>query len=87
MYSQNNEPRLDDMLEDPIVHLVLARDNLCVHEVRSQMHDARKRISEARSQDKVISFVQQMTASLSKLAPAHVPGAAAELRRQQRRSG
>jgi hypothetical protein len=87
MYRDNYEPRLDDILEDPIVHLVLARDKLCIHEVRAEMHAARKRISEARSQNEVISLVQQITASLSKFAPAHAPRGATELQWRPRQSG
>lgn len=40
------EPSLDDLLEDPIMHLVLARDGLDGAEVRARMvaaaHDLRK---------------------------------------------
>lgn len=39
-----SEPALEDLLGDPLVLLVLARDGLTVAEVRDQMHAARRRL-------------------------------------------
>lgn len=38
------EPLLADLLADPLVHLVLARDGLTVEDVSRQMHEARRKL-------------------------------------------
>ncbi len=37
------EPRLADLLQDPVLHAVLARDGLCVDDVRAEIATWRNR--------------------------------------------
>lgn len=60
MYRDNREPPLDEVFEDPIVHLVLARDKLRVEEVRAQMRVAQMRICEARSFDHALAMLREL---------------------------
>ena len=41
-YNANHEPPLTDVLNDPIVHLILARDRLALTEVRIFLDEARR---------------------------------------------
>jgi hypothetical protein len=43
------EPRLGDLLQDPVLHAVLARDGLCVDDVRATIAHWRNRHPEAMS--------------------------------------
>ncbi len=43
LYSGNHEPSVDEMLEDPIVGLVMRRDSVTADEVRSVMDAASRR--------------------------------------------
>ncbi|MEK9672536.1 MAG: hypothetical protein VW268_08540 [Rhodospirillaceae bacterium] len=38
------EPNLDDVLGDPVVHLVMARDGVTLDEIRDVAHEARSRL-------------------------------------------
>lgn len=40
-YTANREPPLSDVLNDPIVHLVLARDRLALTDVQAFLNEAR----------------------------------------------
>jgi hypothetical protein len=40
-YKANGEPPLRDVLDDPIVHLVLARDRLALTDVQAFLDEAR----------------------------------------------
>ena len=42
------EPSLGEMLNDPIVHLVMARDNLTAHLVGQEMAQAQEMLRDAR---------------------------------------
>jgi hypothetical protein len=48
LYSDNREPPVDELLEDPIVHLVMARDGLSPEDVRAYIDLARRRLRERR---------------------------------------
>lgn len=67
MYSANREPSLDEVFDDPIVHLVLARDRLRVDEVRAQMRVAQMRICEVRSFDHAIATLKGLTIFTSRV--------------------
>jgi hypothetical protein len=45
LYSGNHEPPLDEVLDDPIVRLVMARDRLTREEVRVHIEAARRQLS------------------------------------------
>ena len=38
----NSEPTLEEMLDDPIVELLMRRDNVCADDVRRIVHEARE---------------------------------------------
>jgi len=44
-----NEPYVDDLLEDPILHAVLVRDGLTVEDVRAVIAEYRRQIGERQS--------------------------------------
>lgn len=48
LYLGNREPPLDEVLDDPIVRLVMARDRLLPEEVRVNIQAAQRRLREAR---------------------------------------
>ncbi len=48
MREDRMEPRLDEMLDDPIVRLVMARDRLSPDRVRAEMTEAAERLSRRR---------------------------------------
>jgi hypothetical protein len=48
MNNRRPEPSLDDLLNDPILHAVLARDGLKVEEVRRFLDEMRQRLRLAR---------------------------------------
>jgi hypothetical protein len=48
MSTRRPEPSLDDLLDDPILHTVLARDGLKVEELRRFLDDMRQRLQLAR---------------------------------------
>lgn len=43
-YRHGTEPRLEDMISDPIVHLVMRRDRISVEDVRAVVDAARRRL-------------------------------------------
>jgi len=48
MNTRRPEPSLDDLLDDPILHAVLARDGLKVKEVRRFLEEMKHRLSPVR---------------------------------------
>jgi hypothetical protein len=48
LYVGNREPLLDEVLNDPIVRLVMARDGLPLEEVWVHVEAARRRLRERR---------------------------------------
>jgi hypothetical protein len=48
MDKRRPEPSLDDLLDDPILHAVLARDGLTVEEVRRFLNEMKQRLRPAR---------------------------------------
>lgn len=49
LFSGNLEPSIDEMLDDPIVGLVMKRDRVTADEVRSLIDTARRRRRNSRS--------------------------------------
>ncbi|HZB91838.1 MAG TPA: hypothetical protein VE397_10380 [Stellaceae bacterium] len=49
LYVGNREPPLDEVLDDPIVRLVMARDGLPPEEVRAHIESARRRLQQRSS--------------------------------------
>jgi len=47
MSNKRPEPSLDDLLNDPILHALLARDGLKVEEVRSFLEEMKQRLRPA----------------------------------------
>ena len=47
-YLGNREPPLGEVLDDPIVRLIMARDRLLPDEVRAHVEVARRRLQEGR---------------------------------------
>jgi len=47
MNNRRPEPSLDDLLNDPILHALLARDGLKVEEVRSFLDEMKQRLRPA----------------------------------------
>ena len=47
-YLTNREPRLDDVLDDPIVQLVMKRDGLHPESVRAHVNDVGRRLRKTR---------------------------------------
>lgn len=45
LYSGNDEPPLDEVLDDPIVRLVMARDRVTREEVRAHIEAVRQQLS------------------------------------------
>lgn len=45
MYVRNREPSVDEMLSDPVVRLVMARDGLSDEAVRAFISDAKRRLA------------------------------------------
>jgi hypothetical protein len=43
-WSGNGEPRLDEVLADPLVHLVMARDGVGLAELQAVIADAQRRL-------------------------------------------
>jgi hypothetical protein len=43
------EPSLSEVLQDPIVHLVMARDRLAVETVRAELHASARRLRATRA--------------------------------------
>ncbi len=48
LYVGNREPPLDEVLDNSIVRLVMARDGLAPEDVRAQIEAARRRLRERR---------------------------------------
>jgi hypothetical protein len=48
MEKRKPEPSLDDLLDDPILHAVLARDGLTVEEVRLFLKEMKERLRPSR---------------------------------------
>jgi hypothetical protein len=48
LYLGNREPPLDEVLDDPIVRLVMSRDRLTRDEVRAQIEAARQQLRKGR---------------------------------------
>ncbi|WP_192499378.1 hypothetical protein [Skermanella pratensis] len=48
MDKRRPEPSLDDLLDDPILHAVLARDGLTVEEVRRFLNEMKQRLRPVR---------------------------------------
>ena len=44
MYLRNAEPPLEELLNDPIAHLLMARDRLRSEQVWAYVNDARRRL-------------------------------------------
>lgn len=44
MSTRGPEPSLDDLLDDPIMHILLARDGLTVDEVRRFLEEMKRRL-------------------------------------------
>jgi hypothetical protein len=44
MSTRRPEPSLDDLLDDPIMHILLARDGLTVDEVRRFVDEMKRRL-------------------------------------------
>ena len=54
LYVGNREPPLDEVLNDPIVRLVMARDGLPPEEARAHIEAARRRLRERRRSAEVL---------------------------------
>lgn len=48
LYSDNREPSLEEILNDSLVQLVMARDKICEEEVRALFEAIRCRVHEKR---------------------------------------
>lgn len=57
LYLGNREPPLDEVLDDPIVRLVMARDRLLPEEVRVNIQAAQRRLREPRQSREVHEFI------------------------------
>jgi hypothetical protein len=55
LYFGNREPPLDEVLDDPIVRLVMARDRLTREEVQAQIEAAQRRRRNCRRS--IVGFV------------------------------
>lgn len=49
LYCKNREPPLDELLNDPIVRLVMARDGLSAEDVGAYVDIARRRLREQKT--------------------------------------
>jgi len=54
-YHANREPPLSDVLNDPIVHLILARDRLALADVQVFLEEARRCLRD-RPRDRLIRW-------------------------------
>jgi hypothetical protein len=44
MYLRNREPSLDELLDDPVTHAVMARDGLSAETIRALVAETRRRL-------------------------------------------
>jgi hypothetical protein len=51
VYLGNREPMLDELLDDPVVRLLMAGDRLAPETARRQVEAARRRLCERASKD------------------------------------
>jgi len=51
MYFRNTEPTVEELLDDPITHLLMARDRLQSEQVWAYVNDARRRLRDRKMQD------------------------------------
>ena len=51
LYCKNREPPLDELLNDPIVRLVMARDGLSAEDVGAYVDIARRRLRERQTSE------------------------------------
>lgn len=49
------EPSVDDLLDDPILHILLARDGLAVEDVRNFLEEMRRKLGLRRSGEEISS--------------------------------
>jgi hypothetical protein len=52
MYLRNAEPPLEELLNDPIAHLLMARDRLQFEQVWAHVDDARRRLRGRETQER-----------------------------------
>ena len=52
MYLRNAEPPLEELLNDPIAHLLMARDGLQSEQVWAYVKDATRRLRDREIQDR-----------------------------------
>jgi hypothetical protein len=52
MYLRNAEPPLEELLNDPIAHLLMARDRLQFEQVWAYVNDARRRLRGRETQER-----------------------------------
>jgi hypothetical protein len=50
MYLRNAEPTVEELLDDPIAHLLMARDQLQSEQVWAYVNDARRRLRDRKMQ-------------------------------------
>ena len=52
MYLHNTEPTVEELLDDPITHLLMTRDRLQAEQVWAFVHDARRQLRDRKMQDR-----------------------------------
>ena len=52
MYLRNAEPTVEELLDDPIAHLLMARDRLQPEQVWAYVNDARRRLRDRKMRDR-----------------------------------
>lgn len=56
-YLGNREPPLDEVFDEPIVHLVMARDRVPLDEVRANVEAVQRRLRERRRSMEPVGFI------------------------------
>ena len=61
MWFRNAEPTVDELLDDPIAQLLMARDRLQPEQVRAYVNDARRKLRDRQSRDREVAATTVLT--------------------------
>ena len=56
MYLRNAEPTVEELLNDPIAHLLRARDGLKTEQVWAYINDARRKLGEREAPQQAVAI-------------------------------
>jgi len=74
MHFRNAEPTVEELLDDPIAHLLMARDGIEPEQVWAYVNDARRKLRDREAQQREVVATTVLTragCSTKKLEAAH----------------